>query len=105
MKRMKITTFSCGGAHTAAIPEDGTLYTWGRSSIGRLGHTMKWRKGDISHPIAVDKLKDVKMKQVSCGTVHTAALSVDNEVWVFGSCKYSQLGFKMAGIEVGYVQN
>ena len=29
---------ACGNAYSAAITEDGALYTWGKGSCGRLGH-------------------------------------------------------------------
>ena len=29
---------SCGNAYSAAITEEGALYTWGKGSCGRLGH-------------------------------------------------------------------
>jgi alpha-tubulin suppressor-like RCC1 family protein len=29
----------CGGAHTAAVSEDGSMYTWGYNDRGQLGHS------------------------------------------------------------------
>eukprot|EP01138_Halocafeteria_seosinensis_P014175 gb/GECG01014474.1/.p1 GENE.gb/GECG01014474.1/~~gb/GECG01014474.1/.p1 ORF type:complete len:1603 (+),score=186.37 gb/GECG01014474.1/:1-4809(+) len=33
-----IIAISAGSSHSAAIAEDGSLYTWGRGNFGRLGH-------------------------------------------------------------------
>ena len=29
---------TCGNTYSAAITEEGALYTWGKGSCGRLGH-------------------------------------------------------------------
>ncbi len=34
----KIVEVSAGSVHSAAITEEGELYTWGRGTYGRLGH-------------------------------------------------------------------
>ena len=33
-----IVSVACGGAHTAAVTNEGVVYTWGRGKNGRLGH-------------------------------------------------------------------
>ena len=33
-----VVSVVAGGEHSAAVTEDGALYTWGRGSYGRLGH-------------------------------------------------------------------
>ena len=34
----RIVNISAGSMHSAAVTEDGVLYTWGKGSYGRLGH-------------------------------------------------------------------
>ena len=34
----KIVQVSAGSVHSAAVTEEGELYTWGRGTYGRLGH-------------------------------------------------------------------
>ena len=34
----RIVHVSAGSMHSAAVTEDGVLYTWGKGSYGRLGH-------------------------------------------------------------------
>ena len=36
---------ACGNAYSAAITEEGALYTWGKGSCGRLGHGKGEGKG------------------------------------------------------------
>jgi alpha-tubulin suppressor-like RCC1 family protein len=79
----------CGGHHTAALTEDGVLYTWGFDDDGRLGH------GASGHELApriVKALEGKRVRQVACGCWHSAALTEDGAVYTWGSCKSGQLG-------------
>nr|CAD7425857.1 unnamed protein product [Timema monikensis] len=77
-----------GYRHSAAISEEGELYTWGEGDNGRLGH------GDYngrSMPTLVRDLTNIG--QVACGSAHTLAVSEDGRiVWAFGSGDNGKLG-------------
>ena len=75
-----ITTFAggtnwkqigCGESHTAAIKTDGTLWTWGAGSGGRLGNASTT---DVSTPITTF-VGGTNWKQVSCGYDYVAAVT------------------------------
>ena len=38
LRGKNVVSVVAGGEHSAAITEDGALYTWGKGSYGRLGH-------------------------------------------------------------------
>eukprot|EP00735_Rhodelphis_limneticus_P006448 TRINITY_DN1885_c0_g1::TRINITY_DN1885_c0_g1_i1::g.14121::m.14121 TRINITY_DN1885_c0_g1::TRINITY_DN1885_c0_g1_i1::g.14121 ORF type:complete len:611 (-),score=132.46,sp/Q9FN03/UVR8_ARATH/32.30/3e-57,sp/Q9FN03/UVR8_ARATH/37.42/9e-56,sp/Q9FN03/UVR8_ARATH/34.86/2e-50,sp/Q9FN03/UVR8_ARATH/38.04/7e-46,sp/Q9FN03/UVR8_ARATH/37.10/4e-33,sp/Q9FN03/UVR8_ARATH/37.36/2e-07,RCC1/PF00415.13/0.0013,RCC1/PF00415.13/5.4e-13,RCC1/PF00415.13/3.6e-16,RCC1/PF00415.13/3.8e-16,RCC1/PF00415.13/0.0064,RCC1/PF00415.13/5.7e- len=80
---------SCGQSHTAALTNDGALYTWGWGFKGRLGH------GDDRsepEPRRVDALADVKIVSVACGSYHTAALDHSGALYTWGWGKNGRLG-------------
>lgn len=59
-----VTHVACGGAHTAAVGADGSVFTWGLNDFGQLGHShsahymqaglhpVKHRASRRPHPIA-----------------------------------------------------
>ena len=34
----RVVCIAAGSNHSAAVTEEGTVYTWGKGSYGRLGH-------------------------------------------------------------------
>ncbi|XP_045467504.1 probable E3 ubiquitin-protein ligase HERC1 isoform X2 [Harmonia axyridis] len=84
----KIKYVNAGYRHSAAITEDGKLYTWGEGDHGRLGH------GDGNGrqiPTLVTSLNEVG--SVACGSCHTLVVSQDGKnVWSFGSGEHGKLG-------------
>jgi YD repeat-containing protein len=79
---------SCGGFHTAAIKTDGTLWTWGYGTNGRLGNAVI--TGNISTPVTTFAGGN-NWKQVSCNG-HTAAVKTDGTLWTWGSGSFARLG-------------
>jgi len=73
---------SSGNNHTAAIKTDGTLWTWGLASDGRLGNGAT--AGNISTPVTTFA-GGTNWKQVSCGGGHIAAIKTDGTLWTWGS--------------------
>lgn len=68
---------ACGGIHSAAVTREGSVFTWGCGSDGRLGHPdakghRYLFRSDI--PRKVENLPQ-NMTSVDCSYYHTAALS------------------------------
>jgi alpha-tubulin suppressor-like RCC1 family protein len=80
---------SSGGYHTAAIKTDGTLWTWGRGSLGRLGNGVA--TGNISTPVTTFAGGN-NWKQVSTVGPFMAAIKTDGTLWTWGFGGSGQLG-------------
>jgi len=74
LKDVKIVHASCGGYHTAAVTEDGLLYTFGWNQFGQLGQGASSFGEYESTPKVVEALRDRVVVQVACGDQHTIAL-------------------------------
>ena len=79
---------SAGTDHTAAIKTDGTLWTWGLGTFGRLGDNTTTSK---STPVTTFA-GGTNWKQVSCGDRFTAAIKTDGTLWTWGNNPFGQLG-------------
>jgi alpha-tubulin suppressor-like RCC1 family protein len=82
---------SAGTSHTGAIKTDGTLWTWGNGSNGRLGQNNELSS---SSPIQVGALTD--WSQVSAGGAFSAAVKTDGTLWTWGDNNYGPLGLNIA---------
>jgi alpha-tubulin suppressor-like RCC1 family protein len=71
---------SAGNAHTAAIKTDGTLWTWGNGSYGRLG-----TNDTINRLTPVTTFAGgTNWKQVSSSYSHTEAIKTNGTLWTWG---------------------
>ena len=88
MRTKIVTQADVGHRHSAAITDDGSLFTWGEGDYGRLG------LGDALQravPVQVPEITDAGM--VACGFNHTLVLSRDGStVWSFGAAENGKLG-------------
>ncbi|KAK1384548.1 PH, RCC1 and FYVE domains-containing protein 1 [Heracleum sosnowskyi] len=66
-----VSNVSCGDWHTAILSTSGQLFTYGDGTFGVLGHGTTQ---SISEPKEVESLKGLRVKSVSCGAWHTAAI-------------------------------
>lgn len=92
-----INQIVCGSGHTVVLSSAGKVYSWGRGDDGRLGH------GDGSwqaKPLLVKAVSFRVIKQVTCGSYHTAAVTLDGDLYTWGGGMYGKLGH---GTEVGYL--
>ncbi|XP_013415675.1 probable E3 ubiquitin-protein ligase HERC1 [Lingula anatina] len=83
-----VKCISAGYRHSAAVTEDGQLYTWGEGQYGRLGH------GDSNSKHLPTLVKSITaVGQVACGSSYTLAVSQDGRtVWSFGGGDNGKLG-------------
>jgi alpha-tubulin suppressor-like RCC1 family protein len=75
-------------AHAAAIKTDGTLWTWGSLTYGKLGGATYTSK---SSPTQVGSL--TTWIGVSAGRDHSAAVKNDGTLWLWGRNSYGTTGF------------
>jgi alpha-tubulin suppressor-like RCC1 family protein len=79
---------SIGFTYTAAIKTDGTLWSWGYGSYGRLGNAQITTR---STPVTTFA-GGTNWKQVSGGYQHIAAIKTDGTLWTWGRGLYGRLG-------------
>ena len=82
---------ACGISHCMAVGADGTVWTWGSGSHGRLGH------GDVENrcapaPLPRAAFAGMAVVFVAAGGSHSVAVTVDDILWVWGANEKGQLG-------------
>jgi alpha-tubulin suppressor-like RCC1 family protein len=80
---------SCGEDHTLAVKTDGTLWSWGSGSDGRLGNNNSSRR---STPVTT-LTGGTNWKSVSAGQSHSTAIRKDGTLWLWGNNNFGELGF------------
>lgn len=87
-RNLNVVDVALGEYHTAAVTEDGSIYTWGyggkatffnwmiTQEVGGLGH------GDKNHHFTPKKVEyfeknNIKVKSVNAGLYHTIAITND----------------------------
>jgi alpha-tubulin suppressor-like RCC1 family protein len=78
---------AAGHAHSVALKNDGTVFTWGFNNLGQLGDQSNLNK---NVPVAVPGMANVIA--IAAGDTHTVALKNDGTVWTWGDNAYGQLG-------------
>jgi len=76
-----IVQVTCGSYHTAAVANNGDLYTWGGGMYGKLGHG---NENGHSGPRRVESLLGVNISQIACGSRHTAVISSSGALYTWG---------------------
>eukprot|EP01103_Thecamoeba_quadrilineata_P010272 TRINITY_DN2166_c0_g1_i2.p1 TRINITY_DN2166_c0_g1~~TRINITY_DN2166_c0_g1_i2.p1 ORF type:complete len:227 (-),score=40.30 TRINITY_DN2166_c0_g1_i2:146-826(-) len=72
------------GNTTVVVPRESKndVYTWGQGENGRLGHD---NESDQLVPKVIEALLAKEIRGVSCGPSHSAALSLNGQLWTWGS--------------------
>ncbi|CAN0285211.1 unnamed protein product, partial [Discosporangium mesarthrocarpum] len=85
-KRVKQIT-ACG-FHTAALANEGEVFTWGEGKFGRLGHGTERNQ---LVPRMVEALMGKHVGHVSCGGFHSAAILETGELYTWGGGEHGQV--------------
>lgn len=89
LRNQKIVHINLGEEHSAALTQEGGLFTWGAGMYGQLGHG---KNSNEILPRKVFELMGICLIQVSCGRCHTLAVSKIGRVYSFGLNGSGQLG-------------
>ena len=87
-KDISAVDIACGEEHAALLTSEGHVYTWGYGHDGELGHSAKTH---VSAPKKIEVFTQ-KAKRVVCGGGHTAILTPEGDLYLFGRGRDGQLG-------------
>lgn len=76
-----ITGIACRGSHVLAISNVGKLYSWGKGDEGQLG---LGNNKSYCIPKLVVSLRNIPIKMIACGRMHSVVVSHDEFVYTFG---------------------
>jgi alpha-tubulin suppressor-like RCC1 family protein len=97
VKIMDNVQYACTfDSHSAAITEDGSLYMWGINDFGQLGNGKSGEDEFEAEPV---KIMD-NVKYVSTGCGHSAAITEDGSLYMWGWNDSGQLGNGEHGVGV-----
>jgi alpha-tubulin suppressor-like RCC1 family protein len=82
---------TCGVVHSAAVTDNGALFTWGDARSYQLGYSPVGFTNQAV-PRMVDGLSGYFITQVACGETHTVALSDKHQLISWGKSKFGQCG-------------
>ncbi|MHB8578557.1 MAG: RCC1 domain-containing protein [Ignavibacteriaceae bacterium] len=88
----KIIAVSAGNAHSVALAQDGTVYTWGNYYIGKSNTPVKIPMGSYPGTAYLGDNPGNKIISVSGGFNYSLALAEDGSVYTWGENTYGQLG-------------
>lgn len=78
-----------GGKHSMALTVDGKVFSWGEGDDGKLGHG---NKVTYDKPKLIEALKSKRIRDIACGSSHSAAITSGGELFTWGLGEYGRLG-------------
>lgn len=78
-----------GGKHAMALTLDGKVFSWGEGEDGKLGHGNRL---NLDKPRMIESLRSKKIRDIACGSSHSAAITSSGELYTWGLGEYGRLG-------------
>ena len=69
---------ACSHFHSLGLRADGAAYSWGRGTLGLLGH------GDEADAPVPRRIAGLPLRAVACGAYHTVGVSTDGQLFSWG---------------------
>ena len=89
-----MTMVACGSWHSLALSIYGDIYSWGWNEHEQLGHSAEPQApSTVPLPTLIENSDScVNFTEISCGTRHSAAVTEDGQLYMWGCNEYGQLG-------------
>ena len=87
----QIVMVAAGVCHSVALGAQGSVWTWGEGSLGRLGHNNQENRL-VPTLLAGEALGGAAAVLVAAGGMHTVVVTRQGALWVWGRGLYGQLG-------------
>ncbi|XP_046386640.1 E3 ubiquitin-protein ligase HERC2 isoform X3 [Ischnura elegans] len=78
-----------GGKHALALTVDGKVFSWGEGDDGKLGHGSCF---SVHSPRMIEALRTKRIRDIACGSSHSAAVTASGELYTWGLGEYGRLG-------------
>lgn len=78
-----------GGKHCLALTLGGKVFSWGEGDDGKLGHGNRLT---LDKPKMIENLRSKRIRDVACGSSHSAAITSSGELYTWGLGEYGRLG-------------
>jgi alpha-tubulin suppressor-like RCC1 family protein len=85
-----IMSIDAGYAHSLALQNDGTVWSWGSNTKGQLGNGKSGMETSENKPYLIPTLDSCVA--IAAGYAHSVALKKDGTVWTWGFNSSGQLG-------------
>lgn len=86
-----VRTVAVGGSHACAVKTDGSVWCWGKNSIGQLGD------GSTIASVVPVPARVNPVSSIDAGPSHTCAVTTNASVWCWGSNGSHRLGQRSGG--------
>lgn len=92
----RVIAIAAGSDHSLALKSDGTVWAWGRNTMGQLGDTTT---NDSLTPVQVQEPGGflTQAAAIAAGGFHSLALKSDGTVMTWGYSRYGQTGIGLFG--------
>lgn len=65
------------------------MFSWGDGEDGKLGHGNRL---NLEKPKIIEALRNKRIRDIACGSSHSAAISSNGELYTWGLGEYGRLG-------------